>query len=53
LDVRARGPKPGIELELDNLRQSLEAVRFAPGRADHTETIVDLEQRFRELLRRA
>jgi hypothetical protein len=53
LDVRARGPKPGVELELDNLRQGLEAVRFAPGRADHTETIADLEQRFRELLRRA
>lgn len=53
LDVKARGPKPGIELEMENLRRDLEAVRFAPGRADHTETIIDLEQRFRELVRRA
>jgi len=53
LDVRARGPKPGVEHEMEQLRRDLEAVRFAPGRADHTETIGDLERRFRELVRRA
>ena len=35
------------------LRRELEAVRFAPGRADHSETILDLEERFRRLLRDA
>jgi hypothetical protein len=53
LDVRARGPKPGIGDEMENLRRALEAVRFAPGRADHSETMRDLEQRFRDLVRRA
>jgi hypothetical protein len=53
LDVRARGPKPDVSDEMERLRRDLEAVRFAPGRADHSETIVDLEDRFRSLLRRA
>jgi hypothetical protein len=35
------------------VRRDLEGVRFAPSRADHTETVVDLEERLRELMRRA
>jgi hypothetical protein len=53
LDARARRPKASVEEEMEALRRDLEAVRFAPGRADHSETIVDLEERFRKLLRRA
>jgi hypothetical protein len=53
LDARSRRPKPGVEEEMQRIRRELESVRFAPGRADHSETIVDLEERFRRLLRRA
>jgi hypothetical protein len=53
LDARARRPKPGVEEEMQRIRRELEAVRFAPGRADHSETIVELEERFRRLSRRA
>jgi hypothetical protein len=37
---------------MQELRRNLEAVRFAPGRADHTETVVELESRLRRLMRR-
>jgi hypothetical protein len=53
LDARPRRPKPGVEEEMQRIRRELEAVRFAPGRADHSETIVELEERFRQLSRRA
>ena len=53
LDARARRLKPDVEDEMQRIRRDLEAVRFAPGRADHSETIVELEERFRRLLRRA
>ncbi len=35
------------------LRHDLEAVRFAPGRADHSQTVVDLEARVKALVREA
>jgi hypothetical protein len=38
---------------MEELRRDLETVRFAPGRADHTHTVVDLEERMRKLTRRA
>ena len=47
MDVRARGDRRGVEADMEALRRELEAVRFAPGRADHSETIVDLEERLR------
>jgi hypothetical protein len=53
LDVKARGPGEGAADEMERLRRDLEAVRFAPGRADHTETVKELEDRFRSLLKRA
>lgn len=52
VERRARGEKKGLKPAMEALRRELEAVRFAPGRADHTETIIDLEQRLRELMRR-
>jgi hypothetical protein len=52
LEVRARGDKKGLRAKMEQLRKELEAVRFAPGRADHTETIQDLEDRLRGLLKR-
>ena len=42
-----------LEGEMQALRRELEAVRFAPGRADHSETVSDLEDRVRSLMRRA
>ena len=38
---------------MQELRRELEAIRFAPGRADHTETVLDLEERLQRLIRRA
>jgi hypothetical protein len=38
--------------QLEQLRKQLETVRFAPGRADHSETIRNLEDRMRRLMRR-
>jgi hypothetical protein len=38
---------------MESLRRELEAVRFAPGRADHSHTVEDLESRLRRLIRRA
>jgi hypothetical protein len=52
MDVRAKGDRKGVGPEMEALRRELEAVRFAPGRADHSETIVDLEERLRALMRR-
>lgn len=52
MDVRAKGDRKGVGPEMESLRRELEAVRFAPGRADHSETIVDLEERLRELMRK-
>jgi len=49
----ARGEKAGLRAEMEELRRALEAVRFAPGRADHSQTVEDLEQRLRRLMRRA
>ena len=50
---RAAGEKASLRDEMDELRRALEAVRFAPGRADHSHTVEDLEQRLRRLMRRA
>jgi hypothetical protein len=53
LDARTRPKGQALENEMLKLRTELEAIRFAPGRADHSETIVELEERLRRLLRRA
>lgn len=39
------------EAEMNDVRKALEAIRFAPGRADHTDTIADLEIRLKRLMR--
>jgi BatD DUF11 like domain len=41
------------EENVSSLRRELEGIRFAPGRADHTETVRQLEERLRKLLRDA
>ncbi len=53
LDVRSTGKGEALEEQMQELRRDLEAVRFAPGRADHTHTVVDLEARLKNLMRRA
>jgi len=53
LDARAKTRGEALEDEMQALRRELEAVRFAPGRADHSETVSDLEDRVRGLMRRA
>lgn len=53
MDARARAKGRALEGEMQQLRRELEAIRFAPGRADHTETVLDLEERLRGLMRRA
>ena len=53
LDARSTSRGGALEDEMQALRRDLEAVRFAPGRADHSETVVDLEARLRRLIRRA
>jgi hypothetical protein len=53
LGVRTSERGAALEGEMQELRRDLEAVRFAPGRADHTDTVVDLESRLRGLMRRA
>ncbi len=53
LDVRVKSRSEHLEGEMQALRRDLEAVRFAPGRADHSETVSDLEDRVRSLMRRA
>ena len=51
-DVREKPEAEIVKSEMQDLRRELEAVRFASGRADHTETIVELEQRFKALVRK-
>jgi hypothetical protein len=53
LDARARPRGEALEGEMQALRRELEAVRFAPGSADHSQTVSDLEDRVRGLMRRA
>ncbi len=53
LDARTRAKGKALEEEMNSLRRELEAVRFAPGRADHTQTVAELEERARALMRRA
>ncbi len=53
LDARSRSRGPALEGEMQELRRDLEAVRFAPGRADHSHTVEDLEARLKRLMRRA
>jgi hypothetical protein len=53
MDARARAKGRALEGEMQQLRRELEAIRFAPGRADHTETVHDLEERLRSLMRHA
>jgi hypothetical protein len=53
VDHKTRAERRGLKTEMESLRRELEAVRFAPARADHSETIVELEQRLRALMRRA
>jgi hypothetical protein len=52
LDVRSTARGAELEDEMSELRRDLEAVRFAPGRADHSDTVVDLEGRLKRLIRR-
>jgi hypothetical protein len=52
MDARDRAGGRDLEGEMQQLRRELEAIRFAPGRADHTETVLDLEERLRALMRR-
>ena len=52
LDVRDGARAEALRPEVDSLRAQLEAIRFAPGRSDHSETVVDVESAFRALLRR-
>jgi hypothetical protein len=53
LDARTRPRGVALEEEMAALRREIEAVRFAPGRADHSETVVEIEERLRRLMRRA
>jgi len=53
MDARTRSKGRNLEGEMQLLRRELEAIRFAPGRADHTETVHDLEERLKGLMRRA
>lgn len=46
----ARREDPALRREVERLRRDLEAVRFAPGRADHSETVAKLEARLQRLL---
>jgi hypothetical protein len=47
-----RASEPEHAERAEDLRRRLEAVRFAPGRADHSQTIADLEAEVRRLTRR-
>ncbi len=53
LGVADGNGKEGLRTEMEGLRRDLEAVRFAPARADHSDTVEDLEGRLRALMRRA
>jgi hypothetical protein len=52
MDARTHTKGRALEDEMQRLRRELESIRFAPGRADHTETVLDLEERLQELMRR-
>ncbi|MBL4539815.1 MAG: protein BatD [Oceanicaulis sp.] len=45
-------PSDELRGTVDAARRELEGIRFAPGRADHTESIGALEERLRRLMRR-
>jgi hypothetical protein len=53
LDARSTSRGAALEQEMQDLRRDLETVRFAPGRADHSHTVEDLESRLKRLLRHA
>jgi hypothetical protein len=53
LDVRDRSTADVVRGEVEDLRRELEAIRFAPGRADHSHTIEDVAARLRRVMRRA
>ena len=53
LDARGSAKSEALEERMRGLRRDLEAVRFAPGRADHSETVAELEERLRSLMRLA
>jgi len=53
LDARSTSRGQALEEQMQELRRDLEAVRFAPGRADHSHTVEDLELRLKRLMRRA
>jgi len=53
LDARSSNRGATLEEEMQDLRRDLEAVRFAPGRADHSHTVEDLESRLKRIMRRA
>ena len=53
LDARKKNRGRALEEDMKQLRRELEAVRFAPGRADHSQTVADLEERVRSLMRLA
>ncbi len=52
LEVPSRRRTEELTRQVEELRRELEAVRFAPGRADHSETVAGLERRLRSLLRK-
>jgi hypothetical protein len=52
MDARSRPRGGALEGQMQELRRELEAIRFAPSRADHTETVLDLEERLKDLMRR-
>ncbi len=53
LDVRSTSGGEAMVDEMQELRRDLETVRFAPGRADHSHTVEDLESRLKRLMRKA
>ena len=53
LDARGKTRGRVLEGDMKQLRRELEAVRFAPGRADHSQTVADLEERVKSLMRLA
>jgi len=53
LTARSKSRGAALEPDMQDLRRDLEAVRFAPGRADHSQTVEDLELRLKRLMRRA
>ncbi len=51
LEARESAAAGDLAPQVEQLRRDLETVRFAPGRADHTETVRALETRLGEVLR--